>query len=560
MLSPGTTVRLHPVAFVVITPEGMFGEILSEVTENMMQTVNNNELRPIVIQAEDGRDVVGVVTTLEGEPLESNDMASRIGGYDDIKALELAQSQMDPDSEEAKGFASRVIESLLGSKNARHNNYQDFQAFLDAGGRIGLQHDPLQYGRYIINPYLVKVERVPMLVVRQGEVAVIKAFVGLPTVDTSGEGFKFGSIVAPGHRGIWAEPLRTGKYTLNPRIYAAEIVPTSILTLNWAEATSVAHELDASLSAIRARSSDAFEFAIDLQVQIHVPDTRAPKVISMVGTMLNLVNEVLQSAVGNYFRNSLQQLKAISFIETRDTVQAEAEQYIKDYLIKYEVEVRGVYIQDVVFPEDLTRVLRDREIAAQEKATFVEQQLAQQARIELEKTTGTANAQGELARAQVSIDIERAKAEAVKARVEGEAAVIERTGTAEASAIAARGNATASAAEALGLANAKAYEAQRDAIGAGQTAAVAILHEIGVNGINVMPQVLVNGGAAGGGSPDAIMALVTSGLATNAMSTIAAAPLPTATAAAASTLPAPSAPAASAPEGEQQSYDDGMNN
>ena len=106
---------------------------------------------------------------------------------------------------------------LLGSKNNLHNNYQDFQAFLDHGGKIGLQHDPLLYGAYLLNPFLVRVEMVPMLVVNQGEVAVIKAFVGLPTHDTSGAEFKFGSIVRPGHRGIWQEPLRTGKYPINPR-------------------------------------------------------------------------------------------------------------------------------------------------------------------------------------------------------------------------------------------------------------------------------------------------------------------------------------------------------
>ena len=82
---------------------------------------------------------------------------------------------------------------LLGSKNTLHNNYQDFQKFLDAGGKIGLQHDPLLYGAYILNPFLVRVEMVPMLVVNQGEVAVIKAYVGLPTQDTSGAEFKFGS-------------------------------------------------------------------------------------------------------------------------------------------------------------------------------------------------------------------------------------------------------------------------------------------------------------------------------------------------------------------------------
>ena len=213
---------------------------------------------------------------------------------------------------------------LLGSKNEAHNNYQDFQAFLDAGGRIGLQHDPLLYGAYLLNPFLVRVELVPMLVVNQGEVAVIKGFVGLPTLDTSGAEFKFGSIVRPGHRGIWQEPLRTGKYAINPRVYAAEIVPTFILTLNWANATSEAHDLDARLESIVGKSREGFVFTIDLQVQIHVSDTKAPKVISMVGTMVNLVSEVLQSAVGNHFRNTLQDLEAVRFIETRQEVQRAA--------------------------------------------------------------------------------------------------------------------------------------------------------------------------------------------------------------------------------------------
>ena len=59
-------------------------------------------------------------------------------------------------------------------------------------------------------------------------------------------------------------------------------------------------------------------------MQIHVPDTTAPRVISMVGTIANLVNEVLQAAVGNHFRDKLQSMPAVQFIETRQQVQAEA--------------------------------------------------------------------------------------------------------------------------------------------------------------------------------------------------------------------------------------------
>ena len=482
VLPPGTTAPVHPVGFVVLTGDAVFGKIVSDATKASVGQVDPAVLRVVHITPQGDRDIVGVVTTLEGPP--SGDIASRIGGFSDVTAMESSPSGGSP---------TQVIQAVLRSKNDLHDNYQDYQAFLANGGCIGLQHDPLLYGSYLLNPFLVRVELREMLVVRQGEVAVIKSYVGLPTEDTSGEEFKFGSIVKPGHQGIWSEPLRTGKYTLNPRIYEAEIVPTSILTLNWSHATSEAHSLDARLAPIDAKSKEAFNFSIDLQVQIHVPDTRAPKVISMVGTMQNLVNEVLQSAVGNYFRNKLQTLGATEFIEKRDEVQAAAEQYIQAYLSRYEVETRGVYIQDVVFPPDLVEVLTSREIASQERATFAQQRSAQEARVSLEQQRGVADMQAELAQANVSVDIERSRAQAASARAEGEAAVITTTGEAEATRTSAIGRANASAEEALGLARAKGFDAQRRAIGAEQTALVAALREVADGHVKIVPDIQVGG-------------------------------------------------------------------
>jgi uncharacterized membrane protein YqiK len=500
VLPPGTTAPIHPIGFVVVTADQVFGKMVSESTERAVQEVEQGALKVVHITPQGNRDVVGVVTTLEGPP--SGDIASRIGGFSDVSAMETAG-----------GSPISVIQAVLRAKNDLHDNYQDYQAFLDNGGCIGLQHDPLLYGSYLLNPFLVKVELREMLVVRQGEVAVMKAYVGLPTEDTSGEEFKFGSIVKPGHQGIWSEPLRTGKYTLNPRIYEAEIVPTSILTLNWSHATSEAHSLDARLSPIDAKSKEAFAFSIDLQVQIHVPDTKAPKVISMVGTMQNLVNEVLQSAVGNYFRNKLQTLGATEFIEKRDEVQSAAESYIQQYLSRYEVETRGVYIQDVVFPADLVAVLTSREIAAQERATFAQQRDAQVARVSLEQQRGVADMQSQLAQANVSVDIEKSRAEAARARAEGEAAVITVTGAAEATRTRAIGEASAAAEEALGVARAKGFDAQRRAIGSEQTALVAALREVGSGHVKIVPDIQV-GSDSGGGVMSGLGALLMRNLAT----------------------------------------------
>ena len=429
------------------------------------------------------------MTALEGEPLPSGDIASRLGGFDDVAAIEASNAGGSTTTTDAQ-----LIDLLLGSKNTLHNNYQDFQAFLDNGGKIGLQHDTLLYGAYLLNPFLVRVDLVPMLVVNQGEVAVIKGFVGLPTADTSGAEFKFGSIVRPGHRGIWQEPLRTGKYAINPRVYAAEIVPTFILTLNWADATSEAHDLDAQLSSIVGKSREGFIFQIDLQVQIHVPDTKAPKVISMVGTMRNLVSEVLQSAVGNHFRNTLQALEAIKFIETRREVQAAAFEAITRYLSQYEVETKGVYIQDVAFPQELVVVLTQREIANQEKATFEEQQRAETSRIEMEKAKGTANMQSQLASAQVGVQIKTNEAQAREQEAKGEAAYVQLTGEAEGARRQAIGLGEAKATEALGLARAIGFNAQKEALGGPATAVVAVANAVADGHITVVPEVLVTGG------------------------------------------------------------------
>ncbi len=287
-------------------------------------------------------------------------------------------------------------------------------------------------------------------------------------------------------------------------MYAAEIVPTSILTLNWAQAVSTAHNLDAHLSPIEAKSREGFVFRIDLQVQIHVPDTRAPKVISMVGTMQNLVNEVLQAAVGNHFRNTIQGLEAVRFVETRAEVQGSALMAITVYLAAYDVETRGVYIQDVEFPEKLVLVLTQREIANQEKATYAEEERAEIARVQKEKAKGTADMQPQLAASAVGIDIRGNEAQAREAQARGEAAYVELTGRAEAAKTEAIGLAEAKATEALGLARAEGFKAQTEALGQTATALVAVANAVSEGHITVVPEVLVTGG--GGGALDGLAA------------------------------------------------------
>ena len=503
VLSPGTLAPIHPVAFLVITQPEVFGVPVSSDLSALARKggltfqafgLEEKQLEVTRIAphpTEGGKvlDMIGIVTALEGEPLPGGDIASRLGGFADIEKLEAPAADATTDA--------RLIETILGNQSDKHGAYQDFQKFLELGGKIGLQHDPLLYGAYNLNPFLVRVEEVPMLVVEQGQVAVIKAYVGLQSQDTSGVDFKFGSLVRPGHRGIWQEPLRTGKYPINPRCYQAVIVPTFIITLNWADVVSQAHNLDAQLKQIEAKSSEGFHFAIDLQVQIHIPDTQAPYVISMVGSVANLVNEVLQAAVGNHFRNKLQSMPAVKFIASRETVQQGAFDYVREELAKYRVETRGVYIQAVVLPEQLVEVLTQREIANQEVETYKMQRSAQDQRTETEKAKGTADMQADLAKSQVGVDIQTNLTAARKMEAQGEATFIEQTGAAQGAQV-----------RSVGLARAEAYERQVAALGQNATALVNAVEALSKSTVPFMPNTLVMGGGGDGGSLGGVMALL----------------------------------------------------
>jgi uncharacterized membrane protein YqiK len=76
-----------------------------------------------------------------------------------------------------------------------HDNFQNGQKFLNAGGRRGLQEQILLSGSWNLNPWLVKVEQVPMTEIPIGYVGVVISFVGQDQEeDVSGAAFTHGNL------------------------------------------------------------------------------------------------------------------------------------------------------------------------------------------------------------------------------------------------------------------------------------------------------------------------------------------------------------------------------
>lgn len=385
-----------------------------------------------------------------------------------------------------------------------HSNFQDPDQFIKVGGCRGLQEEILLAGQYNLNLWFATVEEHPLCEVPIGHVGVVVSFVGHDDGDISGDKFTHGNIVGKGGRGVWSEPLYPGKHPVNMRCMKVELVPTTNIVLNWAEGRNEAHKLDEKLSTITVRSSDGFQFNLDVSQIINIGAKDAPFVISRVGSVKNLVNQVLEPIIGNYFRNSAQGYDILSFLRERAARQAEARKSITDAIQQYNVQSVDTLIGDITPPEQLMKPLTDRKVAEEQKATYTVQMQAQETRKALVAAQALADKQTELVNEQQNIEIASRQADSLRKKSEGEAFAIKARGQAEADIISIRGRKEAESIEAVGLANAASAQAGVKAMG-DSFAMVKVFEVLAAHGIKLVPDVNVNGN---GGSDAGMMGIV----------------------------------------------------
>ena len=318
-----------------------------------------------------GPEAVGIVTVLEGKPiLDANKIAA------DELSLEL------------------------------HNNFQNAASFLAEKGQKGLQIPVLRSGNYAINPWFASIEQVPMVEVKIGECAVVTGFVGEEGEDTTAADVN-AKIVRNGKRGIWAEPLGPGKHPLNTKVCKVDKVPSTQILLNWADNESSAHKLDSNLKTITLRTADAFNVNMDVSVIIHIAVADAPKVVANLGSVDNMISQVLEPAISSHFRNAAQSVKALDLYTKRAELQARAKEHIQNVLRIHHIESKDTMIADVVLPAELTRTVTDRQIAEQERITFATQKQAQEERKLLENAKAQADMQPQVVESERGVEISK---------------------------------------------------------------------------------------------------------------------------------------------------------
>ncbi|MBL4935704.1 flotillin family protein [Clostridium sp. YIM B02515] len=513
--------------FIIITETKTYYLPMGNDTEQktimeMAQKIRErNGFDPIVIQGES--DLVGIVTVHDGPSL----------GKDNIICPTVGD---EPSNENY------------------HNNFQDPEKFLRAGGYRGRQYQVLADGTYLINRLFATVEFIKKTVIQVGYVGVVVSYTGAKGEDSSGDDYKHGELVQRGYRGVWSDPLMPGKYAFNT--YAGSIiqVPTTNVILKWISNQSGNHKYDENLKEVNLITKDAFEPSLPLSVVFHIDYKKAPMVIQRFGDIKMLVDQTLDPMVSAYFKNVGQTKTLIELIQQRNEIQNQSSVEMKAKFSHYNLELEEVLIgtptsskNDTNIEQILTQ-LRSRQIAKEQLETYETQQKAAEKEKELKEAEAIAKQQTSLTESDINIRIQenqgkaelmksrqdaekiqrlseadaykvkqQAEAEAfkVKQQAEAQAYTLKQTGEAEAFKIKSVGEADADREARVGISKAIAAKEQVNAYGGSQYKIVQdvmnnFADAIKTSKVDIVPKTIITNGSSEDGKavPNAFESLV----------------------------------------------------
>lgn len=460
------TYAINLVQFIVITEERIYTLPLSkeeaETIRNMAEVIAQRDgFRPVVIKDTD--DKVGIVTVHDGPSLEQGEIIAPIVGDNPQEA------------------------------DTYHNNFQDADRFLAAGGYRGRQLQVLVEGTYYINRLFATVEMIPKTIIEVGNVGVVVSYTGETGADLSGLDYRHGELVSKGQRGVWSEPLLPGKYAFNT--YAGKVipVPTTNFILKWIRTEVGAHRFDENLSEVSLITKDAFEPSLPLSVVVHIDYQKAPLVIQRFGDIKRLVEQTLDPMVSAYFKNIGQTRTLIQLLQERSAIQQQASTEMQEKFAHYNLELEEVLIGTPSSAENDTQIetiltqLRLRQIATEQVETYGRQQQAAIKERELREAEARAQMQTKMTEAELNINIQTDQGKAEYQRSIQQAAQIRALAEAEAEKIAR-----------IGVAQALATEEQVRAYGGPQFQVTQqvlnrFAEAIQQSGVDVVPRVVVSG-------------------------------------------------------------------
>lgn len=270
-------------------------------------------------------------------------------------------------------------------------------------GFKGIAAEILRPGKYRVNPYAERVEILDAITIRPGHVGVVTNLSGKdPLHGDLSDGMKNTFIVPEGVKGVQENTLGPGTYYLNPFMYSVAEV--------YLQSQRFALQGEDAISFL---TQDGFTVMVEGTLEFAVTREKAPQLTHQVGDLDDMLKKLVLPKARGFSRIEGSKHPAIDFIvgETRQEFQNQLERHLIAQCSRWGIEIRSMLIRNITPPEEVTEIIREREVALQNQRK-IEQQIEQ------------AKSQAELTRQEMLAVQNREKVEsetaAIRAKIQAE--------------------------------------------------------------------------------------------------------------------------------------------
>lgn len=274
----------------------------------------------------------------------------------------------------------------------------------------GIVREVLGTGKHRINPYAYEVKLFDDIKIAPGHVGVVTALDGADILSPGAApaaALEKGFLAAPGAKGVQREVLKEGTHRLNPYLYAVSIVNIQ----------SQRFELSGG-DAIMFLTLDGFPVTVEGTLEFNLNVDKVALLTHEVGDMDDIKQKLILPSARGFFRIEGSKKNATDFIvgESRQAFQDNLETFLKGICQPWGISLNSVLIRDIIVPQEIAGIIRDRELAVQESKKFEQQIVQAKSQAELEKQKALAEQNrlkviAETERIRLTITAEQGKVE-----------------------------------------------------------------------------------------------------------------------------------------------------
>jgi len=233
----------------------------------------------------------------------------------------------------------------------------------------GVVAEVLGTGKHRVNPYAYEVKLFNDITIAPGHVGVVTALCGADILTTKGTDTPISKsfLVAPGEKGVQPVVLKEGTHRLNPYLKAVSIVNIQ----------SQRFELSGA-DAIIFLTLDGFPITVEGTLEFNLSMEKVAQLTHEVGDMDDIMQKLILPSARGFSRLEGSKKNATDFIvgESRKDFQNKLETFLQHACKIWGISINSVLVRDIIVPQQIASVIRDRELAAQE-SKMIEQQIVQ---------------------------------------------------------------------------------------------------------------------------------------------------------------------------------------